>query len=721
MITKINLNDVTSYKNLAYLETDKKVNLIYGLNGTGKSTLSDFLYDKSDSVFTKCSLEGFNNEEILVYNQRFIKDYFYEPDNLNGIFTLSKGNKEAEKKIRNAEAAIKKLEVDKTKENESIGKLNNDITKKKQTAENTTWEIKGTYTGGDRVLEFCLEGLKGKKEKLFNHISAIAKPSQKPNKTTGQLKKEVEAFQGDNAQKLDSLPAINFTSHKLEIGSLLQKEIIGNENSSVAGLIKQLDNSDWVKEGLKYLSDDIADAKEPCPFCQEKTITKNVVDNIKDYFDETYENDLNGLKKLLTKYEDAINSIPLKENYNSNALVIASKSDFENKYSNIKRILNKNKRKIEDKLKTPSQKSILTDSTDAIDNFNLFVKDINYKVMEHNRKIDNKDESLNQIKSMFWNLMRWEYDQTISAYEKDNTNIQKKTKEINTEIRSIENNVTAQKDIITKQQINTVNIEEAIANINSGLVELGIDSFRIVKHSDIFYKIVRDEQDSNTFQTLSEGEKMIISFLYFRELCEGKKNAKDISNKKIVVIDDPISSLSHIYIFNIGQLIKNNFFNSDKYDQIFVLTHSLYFYYELTDANHKRRKDTQKLFRMIKNCDGSQILDMKYDEVQNDYQSYWYIVKDENQPPALIANCMRNIIEYFFNFIEKKDLNNVFQKPELQKNQYQAFCRYINRESHSLGQNIFDYKEFNYSNFKEALGLVFQESGYKEHYEEMIK
>jgi zinc transport system ATP-binding protein len=39
MITKINLNNVASYKSLTALETDKKVNLIYGLNGTGKSTL----------------------------------------------------------------------------------------------------------------------------------------------------------------------------------------------------------------------------------------------------------------------------------------------------------------------------------------------------------------------------------------------------------------------------------------------------------------------------------------------------------------------------------------------------------------------------------------------------------------------------------------------------------------------------------------------------------
>lgn len=39
MITKITLNKVASYKLPTVLETDKRLNLIYGLNGTGKSTL----------------------------------------------------------------------------------------------------------------------------------------------------------------------------------------------------------------------------------------------------------------------------------------------------------------------------------------------------------------------------------------------------------------------------------------------------------------------------------------------------------------------------------------------------------------------------------------------------------------------------------------------------------------------------------------------------------
>ncbi|EAR09116.1 hypothetical protein MED297_17278 [Reinekea sp. MED297] len=152
-----------------------------------------------------------------------------------------------------------------------------------------------------------------------------------------------------------------------------------------------------------------------------------------------------------------------------------------------------------------------------------------------------------------------------------------------------------------------------------------------------------------------------------------------------------------------------------------VLTHSLYFFYELADTNHKRRKENQKLFRLSKNDEGSNIKPMKYEEIQNDYHSYWTIVNDKNQPPALIANCMRNIIEYFFNFVQKADLSNVVQMPELQDNKFQSFCRYINRESHSLGQNIFDFKEFNYDDFREGLRLVFEVTGYPEHYEKMTK
>ena len=77
--------------------------------------------------------------------------------------------------------------------------------------------------------------------------------------------------------------------------------------------------------------------------------------------------------------------------------------------------------------------------------------------------------------------------------------------------------------------------------------------------------------------------------------------------------------------------------------------------------------------------------------------------------------------DYFFNFVEKRDFMQVFQKPELQDTRFQAFYRYMNRESYSKGQNIFDIKEFDYDSFREALRLVFKVAGYEEHYKKMMK
>jgi hypothetical protein len=70
------------------------------LNGTGKSTFSNYLQKLTEYKFKDCAIEGFDNtHEILVYNQTFIQETFFEVENLRGIFTLSKENKEAETKI----------------------------------------------------------------------------------------------------------------------------------------------------------------------------------------------------------------------------------------------------------------------------------------------------------------------------------------------------------------------------------------------------------------------------------------------------------------------------------------------------------------------------------------------------------------------------------------------------------------------------------------------
>ncbi|MCB5301829.1 AAA family ATPase [Yersinia bercovieri] len=717
MITNIVLNNIASYKSKAELTTDKKVNIIYGLNGSGKSTFSNYFYDIKNTKYEHCSHIG-DYDTILVYNQKFIQDNFYAKDTLNGIFSLSKENKEAKEKVEELTLKLDEISKKKQQVQKEIVTQRSNINDAKEKAQNKTWEIKTSYTGGDRVLEFCLKGNMGSKESLFNHLCLIPLLTSKPSKTIAHLKEEANAIDGDTAVKHSVLSTLNSFNLPPEDIYSLTEIIVGSKDSPISKLIGKLKNSDWVSDGLKYLGQ--IDGPQ-CPFCQADTITEQLAKHIRDYFDVSYQHSINEIKAIQARYTSIVESIPKLDDYKKSQFSTGYLAQLNEHHAQLSKDAEANLELIKQKISNPSLQVTLSDISASVSAFNFVVESINKLVVAHNFKIDNSANELVNIKTDFWKILRYEYDQTISNFnniqiEAEKT-IAEKTKE---EIETTESEKTINSERVECQK-STVNIDEAIVNINQGLTDIGITDFYIEKHEGELYRLVRTDSHTKIFSSLSEGEKMIISLLYFRELFRGKQSATEGNVKKIAVIDDPVSSLSHIFVYNIGQLLKNDFFNSKDIEQVFILSHSLYFFYELADANHDRRKENQNLFRFSKNLDGSSISTVKYDEIQNDYQSYWSVINDDKQPPALIANCMRNIIEYFFNFVQKADLSNVIQKPELKNPRFQSFLRYINRESHSLGQNIFDFKEFNYGDFKEGLRLLFEHTGYPEHYKKMSK
>jgi len=91
MISKITIKDVASYKKEAILETDKRVNLIYGLNGVGKSTiaaLSVIIEDDEQgndqkiqtlfgiSPIYERSLENFADAVCIIQKSQTLSDLF---------------------------------------------------------------------------------------------------------------------------------------------------------------------------------------------------------------------------------------------------------------------------------------------------------------------------------------------------------------------------------------------------------------------------------------------------------------------------------------------------------------------------------------------------------------------------------------------------------------------------------------------------------------------
>lgn len=718
MISNIEMSNVSSFKNRTELKTDKKINLVYGLNGAGKSTISNFLQNPSEENFRHCKIQSQQDTSIIVYNQKFIQDTFYVADKLKGIFSLSKENKIAEEKIRSTLIELQKNQDQSAEKTYKVEALKSSFTQQRQKSLDEIWKIKNEYSGGDRVLEYCLEGLKGNKERLFEYLQALP-ISGEALRDIETLKDEASSLSTDGALPEQMLPLLSTQFSHIEKNTLFQKSIVGNNDEDFGLLIDKLGNVDWVREGFSYT--DTSNDPSLCPYCQEPTINAAFISKIKSYFDEEYERDVKRLEQLQSEYQRLLSQFPNAEFFVSNRFSLPYIQDIVNQHQKIIDAIQTNDSLISEKRRNPKQKIQLIETLPLLEIANQVIAKVNKDIEKFNIKLKNKKTSLETLKTEFWMVMRRQYDQTISRYHSD----QKKYIQARDDTLKELDGISANSSILRKQleaaQKETVNVDEAVDAINQGLLSIGIDSFQVKKHSENLYRVVRAHGADDVFHTLSEGEKMMISFLYFCELCKGKSTATEINNKRIAVIDDPISSLSHIFVFNIGQIIRSFFFKSEKISQLFVLTHSLYFFYELTYPNHERREKEQKLFRIVKTTSGSVLEEMKYEEIQNDYQAYWSVINDSSHPPALIANCMRNVVEYFFNFVRKKDLNNVFQMPELQDARFQSFNRYINRESHSLGQNILDMKEFDYKVFKEGLALLFRESGYSDHYKAMAK
>ncbi|EGK8067180.1 AAA family ATPase, partial [Campylobacter upsaliensis] len=161
MITKISMKNVASYKNETTLETKKRINLIYGLNGVGKTQISKFLANQEDQNFKDCKIEGLSNEQqILVYNQDFIQKNFYDTDKQQGIFTLSEENISVKKEIENLQKELMGLKSSQDENERKLKEKQENIIKIENDFKDSIWRIKQNYS--DKFKNF-FEGKMGSK------------------------------------------------------------------------------------------------------------------------------------------------------------------------------------------------------------------------------------------------------------------------------------------------------------------------------------------------------------------------------------------------------------------------------------------------------------------------------------------------------------------------------------------------------------------------------
>lgn len=711
MIKNLILRGVSSYspEQNSQIGPLTKVNMFYGHNGTGKTTIGNYLQDPADLLYHQCKTQPASaDREVLVYNHSFMEANFHAGSQA-GVFTLNEGNIEAEKTLVAAEDAIKKLLAEHQAEVIAGNGFGESQKSNKASLLDQLWALKKPFDTGP--LRYCFASL-NTKERLGEKLRML--PLTPSSDDFSTLAAEAEQLQSASDAELPAIPTIRFGEGDVETSSLLSEAIAGSGDSYLSALITNLGNSDWVKRGLQYPE------REQCPFCQQ-TLQPGFYQEIQKVFDKTYEQRIAQLKALQTRYEGGVSRLRTqfkRAEYDA--------SEYQLLIAKLDALLTQNTQKLDAKVASPSMVVALEPTGGIIDDLTDLIAEGQRKIDVFNLKVKDKKNHLEKIKTRFWVCFRSTCDAAITSARKvhEELGVKKEAKrKLADEIRL---KAQAHQNVIAESKAKITNIDQSIGSINSSLTALGLNGFMVVREEGDLprYRLQRPEQQAGVFKTLSEGEKTLISFLYFLEVCNGELEEKGgkLKSERVIVIDDPISSLSHNYIYDIATMIHRRVLSpKERFKQVFILTHNLFFFHEM--LKHLKKSDEYSLFRVTKAAH-SMITPMKASDVQNDYQSFWQAIKDAQSgrtSPSVIPNMMRNILEYYFTFVHRQDeLQAALMALSDEDSEFKALCRYVNRESHSDAVNLTDFGEIVPSHYIDRFRQVFVRTGFEEHYEKMM-
>lgn len=752
---KLDLTDVSIYDDGLNrfedkeIDFSKSINIIYGKNGTGKSSICS-LMEKQWRDKEVCIFRGFN--ELLGENEK-----------LNAI-VLGEDNSKINKEVTSLEEEISKIkkEIEEKRKNieepEEGSNRTNLFTEKRDLEDqkkNELSEEEKIYKKGasnvkeEGKLSLITVGNKYDKNDFKGEIKEAKKQGELSKEEIKTLRETITVDEKDNVDEIN-LAFIDLREEQQQINFLLGKTVKPTEN--ILELKDDPQKQEFAKAGLEC-----HEPNDNCAFCGNP-ITEERYKKVKSYFSsddiEAFENEIQDKLEFIEK-----NIKSEGENINIDEKLFYPEfrekiKGFKGKITLVirerKNILNGFKDALEKKKANLFvkmdilQEDLPEDLKEKIDAYNEIVKennqyakDLEEKKKEARKKLryhkinvflkkknkknkNNYDEELESIKGSIQGL-----EGSISAKDDE-------IKKIADEIDGLEENLDRKKKKIEKLLENTKNTEILANNINKKIKDTV--NFRLCRKEENgreFYeikeKIDGGEEITRPITKLSDGEKNIIAFLYFIESLNelGKKD-----REKIIVFDDPMNSnddtMQYLIISEIENIVKSICPNKkDKNtkmgskNKLILLTHNTHFYRNNLEGlpgihrNGGYSKYNIYKFRAINGKTIIEKIDKANKDINSSYQRLWdeVVFLYEHKKPNLMLNLIRQIIETFCSF-SAKDKNDFYKKfPELKK--------LLNVNSHGIEDLEVDLNGKTEEQIKNLLSEIFERNGYKEHFDQL--
>ncbi|HED7327064.1 TPA: AAA family ATPase [Campylobacter coli] len=627
-----------SYENFKWdngLEEFKTINIFYGRNYSGKTTLSriarSFELKKKNEDFLegKFKIRLENNKfltqddvadsslDIRVYNSDFVKEnlnYLYDKKgNIKGFKSIGAEQKNTKEIIEKREEILKKRN-EKLKDiqanQEKISKTQQD---KKKTLNvsltNKARDIKSSSNLTKQGNNYDKTNLEKDLKIITDNINAYILNNEEQN----QLIKILEDKEKQNINFKNTFNKDNFQNILKSSLEILEKEVVIKEN-----LTSELRK--WLEEGLEFHKEH--SFTQQCKFCNNPLTLERIAwieNNIKDDSGEKEQIEKE-LKDLLDNFES----------YKLESKKLLLGIEYENFYSNYKDIFiglkeqlganianyNKELLKIEEKIKE-KQKDVFTpikleNTNDFSDEILQILNKIENLCKENNEYAKNllskQDEARKKLRLN--EVAKFAKDSDCFAKQDEIKNLGQKLSNMQSTIETEKNEINNYNLEIEKYKEKLSNLETSTSNINKYLKSyFGHNMLELKAKKDDKgqlngeFEILRNGKQA---KNLSEGECSLVAFCYFVASLE---DAKTKDKNPIIWIDDPISSLDNNHIFFIFSVIENEIVRKNSFEQFFISTHNLDF------------------LKYIKRLKKSKSKQSKNDEKEYDFPQYYFIEK----------------------------------------------------------------------------------------------
>ncbi|EPC4573536.1 hypothetical protein L421_01944 [Klebsiella variicola] len=731
MIESISLSNIATYHpDKSEVINLKKINFIYGANGAGKTTISRLIEKPSLSIDS--SITWLNNTPVpaMVYNNDFITANFSESKEFQGVFTLGKAEKvqldrlkELKDERKRHEQLRAKLIISLDGEDGKPGK-NAELISLEAKLVGRCWEQKVKH---DEYFKGAFAGLRNNKEAFKAKVLQEHQNNKYTLVDLVDLKTRATVLYGDQPSKIDLVSTLDLSRLiAFEKNPILVKKVVGKDDVSISAIIQRLGNSDWVRQGMRFMEH----TDEQCPFCQQ-ILPHDFEKELTDYFDETFEADSKAVSTLRNNY------FQIAEDLLAQAYVLLAldckeldKEKLTPKIEALDAVVLVNKGRMDNKVTTPSTEVFLEGLEDIQADITAIINAANAKISEQNRLVASFTTEQRRLTGEVWKyIIDAELKNTLSDYTTEKNKLQKSISGITLSRDKATESINATDVDIDKIEAELTSVKPTVIAINKILKNFGFLSFSLDPACiDNSYRIIRaDGKDAK--QTLSEGEKTFVTFLYFYHLLRGSITTSGITTDRIVIIDDPVSSLDSDVLFIVSSLIKELFAEVRKGDshlkQVVVLTHNVHFHKEVT-YDQRRKTNTSladETFWIVRKPNEYSVIEFhSSNPIRNSYQLLWAELKRTPVPVLTLQNTMRRILENYFKILGGVDTYHLVDKFEgIEKIQCQSLMSWVNDGSHYAPDELYVAISDNMAaNYLKIFFKIFKAAKHDAHYKMMM-